>query len=311
MKIHYGYNNIKAINPVVTLGIFDGVHRGHRVLLDRLINRADEVHGESVVLTFHPHPRLVLEKDNRGLTFLTTMEEKISLLEKSGVANLVIIEFTREFSLMPACDFVNDVLIGRIGTRYLIVGYDHHFGRRGEGDFNTIVKCTESSEFKVEKVEGLESEKGAISSSLIREALLTGKADIAAELLGYRYSLSGKVIEGKKLGRTLGFPTANILPSDSHKLIPQKGVYAVEVFVEGRKYPGMLNIGSNPTVSDDPEFRSIEVNIIGFSEDIYGSPISIVFVRRLRDELKFESLQALIDQMDKDKQATIRIFSGK
>jgi riboflavin kinase / FMN adenylyltransferase len=310
MKIHHGYNDIKAINPVVTLGIFDGVHRGHRILLDRLIKRADEVNGESVVLTFYPHPRLVLEKNSKGMTFLTTMEEKISLLEKSGVANLVIIEFTREFSLMPACDFVNDILIGRIGTRYLIVGYDHHFGRRGEGDFNTIVKCTESSEFKVEKVEGLESEKGAISSSLIREALLSGKVDTAADLLGYSYSLSGKVIEGKKLGRTLGFPTANIEPYDGHKLIPQRGVYAVEVSVEDKKYPGMLNIGSNPTVSDDPEFRSIEVNIIGFSGDIYNSPIEIVFVRRLRDELKFESLPDLIEQMEKDKQATIRIFSG-
>jgi riboflavin kinase / FMN adenylyltransferase len=310
MKIHYGYENLQLTRPVVTLGIFDGVHRGHRLLLNRLVNKAMEVDGESVVITFHPHPRIVLDQNSSSLTFLTTMDEKIEILENFGIDHLIIIEFNRDFSMISACDFVKDILVGKIGTRYLMFGYDHHFGRKGEGDLNTIRKCTESLDFSIEKVEGLESGSGIISSSLVREALLAGKVEEAADLLGYFYSLTGAVIEGKKLGRAIGFPTANILPSDSHKLVPLNGVYAVEVDLDGKRYPGMLNIGSNPTVNNDVELRSIEVNIIGFDGDIYGSVLSLRFIRRLRDEIRFSSIGELVARMEIDKQDTLRILSA-
>ena len=309
MHIHRGYENLNLTRPVVTLGIFDGVHLGHRVLLDHLVTKAKEIEGEAVVITFSPHPRMVLAEDNRSLTFLSTMDEKINLLRKTGIDHMIILEFTWAFSRIPACDFVRKILLEKIGTKNLIIGYNHHFGRSGEGDFNTIRQCTEELDFTVERVEGLQSGEGAISSSLIRDALSRGKLDEANKLLGYMYSVSGTVIEGKKIGRSIGFPTANIKPDDEHKLIPFGGVYAVEVRIAGKSYPGMLNIGSNPTINRDPAFRSIEVNILNFDEDIYGSTITLIFRKRLRDEIKFKNLKKLSEQMELDKQSTLELFS--
>jgi riboflavin kinase/FMN adenylyltransferase len=309
MHIHRGYEDLNLIRPVVTLGIFDGVHLGHRVLLDHLVARAKENDGDAVVITFSPHPRMVLEKDNSSLTFLTTMEEKINLLSKAGIDHMVILEFTNAFSRIKACDFIIEILLEKIGTRHLIIGYNHHFGRSGEGDFKTIRRCTENLDFRVERVEGLNSADGAISSSSIRDALLKGKLDEASRLLGYPYGVSGKVIEGRKIGRSIGFPTANIKPDDEHKLIPCRGVYAVEVKIAGESFQGMLNVGSNPTINSDPGFRSIEVNILNFDRDIYGSTITVIFRKRLRDEIKFENLEKLAGQMELDKQSTIKLFS--
>jgi riboflavin kinase / FMN adenylyltransferase len=311
MLIHRGYENIDLENPVVTLGIFDGVHLGHKALLDRLVSWAREVNGKAVVITFSPHPRLVLDKDSSSLTFLTTMEEKIVLLERAKVDHLIIIEFNKDFSRIPACEFVKEVLVDKIGTRHLIIGYNHHFGRRGEGDYNTVKQCTESLDFKVEQVAGLISAGGAVSSSSIREALIQGKLDEANNLLGYFYSVSGTVIEGRKIGRSIGFPTANIKPADNHKLIPCNGVYAVEVNLGGEFFPGMLSIGSNPTVNSDTGIRSIEVHILNFDKNIYGGLISVVFRKRLRDEIRFDNLDKLVEQMELDKQSTIRLFSEK
>ena len=311
MIIHEGYENLNLFTPVVTLGIFDGVHRGHRTLLDILVSRAGEVNGESVVVTFFPHPRLVLEHNRIKLSFLTTMEEKKVLLEKANVDHLIILEFTRQFSKIPACDFVKDILVKKIGTKHLIIGYNHHFGREGEGDFKTIKQCSDSLGFTVEQVQGLQTEEGAISSSLIRDALLNGRLDVANNLLGYSYSVTGTVISGKKIGRSIGFPTANIKPEDQYKLIPGNGVYAVEVQLDGIVYPGMLNIGSNPTVNNDTRARSIEVYILNFEHDIYGKKISVLFIKRLRDEKKFDNIGQLAEQMTLDKQDTIRLFAGK
>jgi riboflavin kinase / FMN adenylyltransferase len=309
MQIHKGFENLNIINPVVTLGIFDGVHIGHKALLDHLVSCAGEENGKAVVITFSPHPRMVLEKNNASLTFLTTLEEKIVLLERAKVDHLIIMEFSKPFSIIPACDFVNDILIGKIGTRHLIIGYNHHFGRSGEGDFDTIKKCTESVDFRVDRVEGLRTGEAAVSSSLIRDALLQGRIDEAGLLLGYSYSISGTVIEGRRIGRSIGFPTANIRPDDGHKLIPCNGVYAVEVNLDGMIHKGMLSIGSNPTVNKDPGYRSIEVHIIDFHKDIYGRTISVIFRKRLRDEIRFENLEKLTDQMSQDKQTTIQLLS--
>ncbi len=306
MIIHNGYEELKINSPVVTLGIFDGVHRGHRMLLDHLVGRARESGGSSVVVTLSPHPRLVLEKDHRNLTFLTTLEEKKELLEKSAIDHLVIIHFSTEFSRIPACDFVRDILVGKIGTKHLIVGYDHHFGRSGEGDYETIRQCSGMMDFRIERIEGLETTSGAISSTLIREALIAGRLDDANNMLGYNYLLSGKVVEGKKIGRSIGFPTANIRP-ENHKLIPANGVYAVEVLVERKMYAGMLSIGTNPTISSNG-LRSIEVNILNFGSDIYGKDVTVVFRKRLRDEKKFDTLSQLAAQMHIDKEETLKLI---
>lgn len=309
MIIHEGYENLHLIAPVATLGIFDGVHRGHRALLDTLVSRARTGKGESVVITFSPHPRLVLEQNNKNLSFLTTMDEKVVLLEKANVDHLIIIEFNTAFSKIPACDFIKDILVRKIGTKYLIIGYDHHFGRWGEGDFTTIKKCSEEIEFRVEQVQGYHTEEGAISSSSIRDALLKGKIIEANRLLGYSYSVSGIVIEGRKIGRTIGYPTANIKPHSMYKLIPANGVYAVEVKIDEKLYPGMLSIGSNPTVNEDVSLRSIEVHILNFDNEIYGQNISVFFRKRLRDEKRFDNLVQLTEQMGRDKEDTLQLLT--
>jgi riboflavin kinase / FMN adenylyltransferase len=309
MIVHEGLKNIKFTNPVVTLGIFDGVHRGHRTLIDNLVTRAREEKGESVVITFFPHPRIILEKDHLNLALLTTMEEKKTLLENAGVDHLIILKFSKKFSNMQACDFLKKILVDRIGTKHLIIGYNHHFGFRGEGDFDTIKKCSEVVDFRVEQVQGFLAEERAISSSLIRQALLDGKLDYANNLLGYPYTLTGTVIRGKQIGRSIGYPTANIKPDDKYKLIPMNGVYAVEVNLHGKIYPGMMSIGSNPTVNTDSTIRSIEVYIMNFDEDLYGKTIKVIFRKRLRDEKKFRSIEQLAEQMNLDRQNTLRLLS--
>lgn len=309
MIIHEGYENLNLAAPVVTLGIFDGVHRGHRTLLDILVSRASETNGESVVVTFSPHPRLVLEQDNIKLSFLTTMEEKKVLLEKANVDHLIILEFSKHFSKIHACDFVDDILVKKIGTKHLIIGYNHHFGRRGEGDFKTIKECAKSLDFVVEQVQGFHTEEGAISSSLIRDALLNGRLDFANNMLGYFYSVYGTVTGGKQIGRSIGFPTANIKPADQYKLIPGNGVYAVDVLLDEKRFRGMLSIGSNPTVNTDTSARSIEVHILNFDGNIYGKGISVIFRKRLRDEKKFDNTNQLANQMEIDKADTIRLLS--
>ena len=309
MIIHEGYENLSLVTPVATLGIFDGVHLGHQTLLDRVVLKAKEEKSESVVITFSPHPRLVLEQNNKNLSFLTTTEEKKVLLARANVDHLIIIKFTPEFSNIPACDFLKDILVGKIGAKYLVIGYDHHFGRRGEGDFNTIGNCAKDLDFTVEQVEGYQTEDGMISSSLIRGALLKGNIEEANNWLGYPYAVSGQIIEGRKLGRKIGFPTANIKPSSEHKLIPANGVYAVEVQLDNRKMAGMLSIGSNPTVNADVNFRSIEVNILNFDEEIYGRNITVIFRKKLRDEKKFRNLDELAEQMVHDKRETLGLLT--
>jgi riboflavin kinase/FMN adenylyltransferase len=309
MLIHEGYENLDLIGPVVTLGIFDGVHLGHRALIDRVVSAAKEAHTESVVITFFPHPRLVLDQKNENLLFLSTMEEKKMLLGKSGVDHLIIIEFTHQFSKIQACDFINDVLIEKVRAKHLIIGYNHHLGRKGEGDFNTIKKCAETLDFTVEQVGGFHTGEVMISSSLIREALLKGRIEEANSWLGYSYALTGTIIEGRKIGRSIGFPTANIDIPDRHKLIPANGIYAVEVIFEEKRYAGMMSIGSNPTVNRDTGYRSIEVHILDFDMDIYGKSLSVVFRKKLRDEIKFENTDQLADQMKLDKQQVLMLFA--
>lgn len=308
MIVHEGYKNLTLNKPVVTMGIFDGVHLGHRHLLDSLSRVAEIEGGESVVITFNPHPRIVLSgKQGAGLYFLSTMDEKLRLLEKVGIDHLIVIPFDQEFSRITACDFVEDVLVRHIGTKYLVVGHDHHFGYMGKGNYDTITNCAGLLNFTVKKAEGISSGEGFISSSLIRQALMSGRLEDANKWLGYHYTLTGKVTEGKKLGRKLGFPTANLVPGE-HKLIPADGVYAVGVTTGGNNYKGILSIGRNPTVNMLPAARSVEVNILDFDSDIYGADVTITFRFRLRDEKKFQGTEELVRQMNADRELAMRLL---
>jgi riboflavin kinase/FMN adenylyltransferase len=309
MKVHNGYNNLRLTRPVVTMGIFDGVHSGHKYLINTLKELAKSTDGESVVVTFHPHPRLVLDKKSQsGLFFLSTMDEKVELLDKEGIDHLIIIPFDLGFSRIRACDFVEDVLVRQIGTKHLVVGHDHHFGFMAEGNYDTITNCAGLMNFTVDRVSGVKSGEGFISSSLIREALISGRLEDANRWLGYDYKLTGTVIEGKKLGRILGFPTANLSP-DEHKLVPADGVYAVEVRISTDKFTGILSIGQNPTVNKTPSSKSVEVHILNFNAEIYGSEVSLTFRHRLRDEKKFSDTGELINQMVKDREEAIRLLA--
>ena len=310
MIVHQGYENLHLKNPVVTLGIFDGVHLGHKALIARLIDKAKILNGESVIITFFPHPRLVLSENNTSLAFLTNLDEKIKLLEENGVDHLIIIPFNHDLSNKEACQFIEEVLVRKIGTKCLIAGFNNLFGRKRNTDFDSIRKCAESFKIKVEHVDALATEKGIVSSTLIRDALLRGEIEEANSMLGYNYFMNGTIVKGRQLGRELGFPTANIDPYSQNKLIPKDGVYAVETIVEGVRYFGMMNIGSNPTVNDNPSKRTIEVNIFDFDRYIYQSKICIVFRCRLRDEIKFSNITLLIEQLELDKKKALQFLKG-
>ena len=309
MNIYRGYENLDIRSPAVTLGSFDGVHLGHIQVIGSIIRRAKSTGGTSVVITFSPHPRQVIGGKNVSHQMLTSLPEKVSLLEKSGIDNLIIIEFDSELSNMGACEFVEEVLVKQLRAKHLIIGFNQRFGRSGEGDFETVRKCGANHGLSVERVEPLITGGKDVSSSLIRTALLEGALEEANRLLGYHYFLNGKIIPGRKLGRELGFPTANIQPDYDQKLIPKDGVYAVEITVGGTRYQGMMSIGYNPTIDSSLSQRSIEANIFGFGNEIYGSEICVEFRYRLRDELKFDNLADLARQIGIDREMAIRLLS--
>ena len=280
MQIHYGLENFEAQKPVVTIGTFDGVHLGHREVIAELKRISSETGGESVVFTFFPHPRMVVTPNEDTIRLLSTVSEKAALLEGLALDHLVVYPFTKEFAALSYTDFVKDILVSKMHIHKLVTGYDHKFGHDRKGDFQALTLLGAQYGFEVEQLNPLLVENVAVSSTKIRQALEAGDMRKANHFLGYAYLLKGKVIEGRRLGRELGFPTANILPEDLHKLVPTDGVYAVYVNVEGRQYQGMLNVGTRPTVNSNVDHRSIEVHIFNFSQDIYHRDISISFVER-------------------------------
>ncbi|MGC9352264.1 MAG: bifunctional riboflavin kinase/FAD synthetase [Mariniphaga sp.] len=310
VKIHTDINSFKAHKPVVTIGTFDGLHLGHQKVLNRLIDFARSHGGESVVFTFYPHPRLVIAPQEANLRLLTTLEEKKELFARSGIDHLIIFPFTKEFSQLTYSEFVKQILVEKMHTHCLVVGYDHRFGKNREGGFEYLQECAEEFGFEIEKLEVLLVDEAHVSSTRIREALEKGDVALANKFLGYRFTLHGSVVEGQRVGRKLGFPTANIVASDPHKLIPGYGVYAVEVLLSGKKYGGMLNIGSRPTFNKNADNRSIEVHIFDFSGDIYNKEITLVFVGKIRNEQKFSGVEALTKQLKKDKIAALKILSA-
>jgi riboflavin kinase/FMN adenylyltransferase len=310
VRIYNDIANFIAKRPVVTIGTFDGVHLGHHKVLNRLKQIACETDGETVVFTFYPHPRLVLSPEENNLRLLTTLDEKIDLLHKAGIDHLIMYPFTLEFSKLSYADFVRRVLVEEIKTHYLVVGYDHRFGKNREGSFEYLLKCSEKYRFQVEKLDVLLVDELNISSTRIRNALETGDITLANEYLGYAYTLHGRVVEGQRLGRTIGFPTANIESSDINKLIPGYGVYAVEIKFNGLSYKGMLNIGTRPTFNQNADRRSIEVNIFDFDGELYGKEVTIAFRAKIRDERKFPGKDALVEQLYRDKATAYAILGS-
>lgn len=300
MKIYRDIKEFQALHKaVVTIGAFDGVHIGHRKILSRLTELSKLVNGESVLITFWPHPRFVLKKDADPIGLLNTLEEKIHLLDSYNIDHLLILNFNEELARLSAEDFVKEVLIKSIGTRFIVLGYDHRFGNNREGGIDYL--NTHKEQFGIESIEipKQEIETLTISSTLIRRALKEGNISIANQNLGYPYLLRGFVIEGNKLGRTIGFPTANIFIEEQDKLIPKNGVYAVYVYIEGERYKGMLNIGVRPTINNDKR-KTIEVHIFDFDNDIYGKTVRIELITYLREEVKFNGLDGLIAQLKMD-----------
>lgn len=310
MKVHYDLTQFSAQNPVATIGVFDGVHKGHAKLLYRLRNKARELGGESVVITLWPHPRLFLGKDLDNLRLINTLEEKEVLLEREKIDHLVILPFNKELSQLSACEFTEQILVTKLHIKHLLVGYDHHFGKERKGGYNDLKSCSLKYNFGLERIDA-ESVNGVkVSSTKIRDKLFDGNVHIANKFLGYQFFIKGKVTGGNQIGQKLGFPTANVEVHDPYKLVPRDGVYAVIANVGGRTYHGMLNIGYRPTFDKYGFRKSIETHLFDFKDDIYHKEIFIHFVKRIRDERKFDGIDQLVDQLQKDKKAARHILEN-
>ena len=302
MIIYQGLDDIQPLpNAVVTSGTFDGVHRGHQTILARLTEVAKASNGESVLITYWPHPRTVVSNDSQNLKLLTTLDEKASLIDQAGVDHLVIIPFTRSFSQLTSEEYINQILIEKIGTKKLVIGYDHRFGRDREGGFEYIKAHQHEYGFEVEEIPRQDVDAVGVSSSKIRAALNEGNVRTANQFLDRPYSLTGTIVKGRQLGRTIGFPTANMQVDDAAKLIPANGVYAVSVEYGGQTLGGMLNIGFRPTVAGT--HQTIETYIFDFDKDIYGEHMTLRFREFLRPEQKFDGLPALVAQLKRDEEA--------
>ena len=308
MKIYQSLNEFKpSRKTIVTLGTFDGVHLGHNVILDKICNIAKQENLESVLLTFFPHPRLIVSNDSE-IKMLNTLAEKAKLLKQKGIQNFIIHPFDKLFSELSPREFVEKVLVKQLNIQKIIIGYDHKFGKNRAADFNDLIAFGKEYGFEVEEIPAKQVDEVSVSSTKIRNSLLEGNISLANAYLGYSYMLSGIVVKGNQLGRTIGFPTANILISEKYKLIPKNGVYIVTAIVNNQTIFGMMNIGIKPTLGDN--VPTIEVHLLDFSENIYGQEIQINVIERLRDEQKFESFEALKSQLEIDKTNTLDYFKN-
>ncbi len=303
------YKDLSALpiftHAVITTGSFDGVHVGHVQIIEQLIKEAQQINGTAVLITFYPHPKQVVQMKEKTLQILNTPDEKYALLQSKGIQNIVVVPFDKSFSELSAQDYIQHFLVNRFKPSVIIVGHDHRFGNNRLGDFYLLQSKEAEFNFKVKEIPEHVLKNITISSTKIREALLSGNIETAASFLGYNYFFSGTVVEGNKLGRTIGYPTANLLITDEYKLIPSNGVYAVDVLLYNRNLQGMMNIGMRPTV--DGTKRAIEVNIFNFDEDIYGQTLQITLKNNLRNEVKFAGLAELQAQLAKDKENAIML----
>ncbi len=293
-------------NSVVTIGTFDGVHLGHQKIIAQMKEEAARINGETVIITFFPHPRKVVKEGDNSILILTTLAEKISLLESYGIDNLVVVAFDEKFSNQSASQYIEDFLWEKFHPKCVIIGYDHRFGKGRLGDYHLLEAYGEKLGFEVKEIPEQVQNEISISSTKIRESLLKGDIETASQCLGHPYFFEGLVVKGNQLGRTIGFPTANLDTGDPEKLIPENGVYAVQVDLHGQRYFGMMNIGVRPTVGG--KTRTIEVNILDFSQDIYGETLKIDVNAYLRGEQKFSGLDALKEQLAKDRDAVRKLL---
>lgn len=307
-KVYYNLNDFKSDKgTIITIGTFDGVHLGHQKLLNQLNELQKNTDLETLVFTFNPHPRKILFPTQGAPHLITSTAEKIELLKKAGVDHILLYPFSKEFSEIDPEHYIRSILKEKLNVKKIIIGYDHKFGFERKGDINTLKQFSSELGFEVHEISAEDINKINVSSTFIRKALDTGQVELAASFLGHSYFITGKVIEGKKLGRQFGYPTANVHIEERDKLIPLIGVYAVYVEYNQQLYKGMLNIGINPTTDKDNKIK-IEVNIFDFNEDIYNREIRIKFVKRLRDEFKFANLDELVAQLHQDKLDSLEVL---
>lgn len=311
MKIFHSINDFHVSTngsikkTILTLGTFDGVHFGHKKILEKLTQNTENDKYESLVLTFFPHPRMVLQEDS-DIKLLNTIDEKIDLLDKIGIQNLIIHPFDEKFSRLTAEEFVKNILVDQFHIHKIIIGHDHRFGRNRTANIEDLKTFGKQYNFEVEEISAQEIKEVSVSSTKIRQALSEGIISLANEYLGYNYSLTGIVAKGKQLGRTIGFPTANIQLEENFKLIPKNGVYIVKSIINDKTVLGMMNIGNNPTV--EGKTQTIEINFFDFNEDLYGQKITISLLERIRSEQKFDSVSLLKEQLEKDKNTALDYF---
>lgn len=311
MIIHKSINEVAKIKkPVLTVGTFDGVHVGHQKIVAKINEIAKEIGGESVLLTFHPHPRQVLFSDDDSLKLINTIEEKTNLLDSFGLDHVIYMAFEKSLSRMSPVEYVRDILVNKIGIHTIVIGYDHHFGRNREGDIDLLRELGPVYDFNVIEISAQEVDEITVSSTKVRKAIEQGDIASATEFLGHSFTLSGIVVRGRQIGREMGYPTANLKVEDKNKIIPGNGVYAVKGIIEGLIYDGMLNIGHNPTIAEGLQ-QTIEVHFFDLSEDLYDREITLEFISRIRDEQKFEDLVALKGQLDMDKESAKAILTEK
>lgn len=293
-------------SKITTIGTFDGIHIGHQKILKRVVTLAKNQGYDPVVLTLFPHPRMVLQKDD-SIKLLNTIDERVALLKSLGIKEVIVKTFTKEFANLSAKAYVKDILVDELNTKQIVIGYDHHFGKNRSANINDLKEFAELYDFKVEEISAQDIEDVTVSSTKIRNALDKGEVALANSFLGYNYFITGTVVKGKGVGKTIDFPTANIHIKESYKLIPKDGVYVVKSKIENRTIYGMMNIGTNPTVGG--KTRSIEVHFFDYNKDIYGKEFKIEFLKRLRNEQKFKNLDALKSQLAKDKYAALDLIN--
>ncbi|PJJ84195.1 bifunctional riboflavin kinase/FAD synthetase [Mucilaginibacter auburnensis] len=308
MKVYHHINDFTPVkNAVVTIGTFDGVHVGHRKIIAQIKELADAVGGETVILTFFPHPRMILNPEDESLKLITTINEKAKLLEQLGVDHLIITPFSRDFSNQSAEDYIRDVLVKKIGTSKIVIGYDHRFGKDRQGGLTDLLKLAPVYGFEVIEITEQDINDVAVSSTRIREALAAGNFELANACLGYPFFITGKVMRGDRIGTQIGFPTANIAIEEQYKLIPGDGIFAVKVLVKGETFTGMAYIGSRPTVNGHT--RNIEVNLFDFNQDIYGETIRMEFYHYVRGDMKLNGLDELKARIAMDKEDILAYFN--
>lgn len=309
LKVYHHINSYKKVSKsVVTVGTFDGVHIGHQQILNLMKKKANEINGETVLLTFYPHPRMILFPNDNSLKLINTIEERIELLDRFGLDNLIIQPFDEAFSRLSPTEYIRDILVNAIDTTDLVIGYDHQFGRNRAGNFELLSELSNVYGYHLTQLDAQQVDEITVSSTKVRKAISKGNIETALEFLNHEFSISGTVITGKQLGRTIGFPTANIKINEPFKLIPPKGAYIVKAIFDGVAHPAMLNIGNNPTVNDDNAIR-IEVHIINGNFDLYNKSIKIHFLKRLRNEKAFENVIALKNQLIEDKNNALDYFA--